>query len=118
MIPKNLLGIALSVLPKTTVQWSAFDSMGVDDRGRPAPTYLDAVPLTGSWQAVDAVRMAQLGLDTTKQYRAFYISKPVDGVSRGTSPDKIEFQGDQWDVLPNADWYAMNGWRSILCVRQ
>ena len=117
MIPNNLLNVALGALPKTTVQWSAFVSMGEDNQGRPVPTFAAPVPITGSWQAVDAARMVQLGLNVTSVYRIFYVSKPVEGVARGTAPDRIEHNGELYDVLPNADWYAIIGWRSFLCVR-
>lgn len=115
MIP-NLLNIALGAVGGQSVVWRAFKARTQNSRGQWITTYEGDRPISGSWQPVDARTVKELGLDTAKRYHNLYTSHPVDQVNRGEAPDLIVEGGKLHEVVGNADWYAQNGWRGILCV--
>lgn len=118
MIPKNLLDMALSVLPKNEVEWERFDRIETDDRGKEVPKYQRPVKVTGSWQSVSANTIQQLGLSAEKQYRMFYASKPITSLVNKTSPDIVTYNGESYEAVGNsADWYDQNGWKGVLLVK-
>lgn len=117
MIPGvNLLNSALSVIGTKRVVWRAFLSRSQNSLGNWINTYKRDVWLTGSWQSDPADRVKELGYDTSKTYRRFYVSAPVDGVNRGTSPDLLIADGRKYEVVSTDDWIVQDGWIAILCV--
>lgn len=112
----NLLSIANSVIGFQQVQWFAFKERTENARGHFESEYFDPVTITGSWQPVGETTVQNLGLDVSKKYFNFYTSNPIENVQRGTSPDKIVFEGSTYDVVGESDWYTQNGWRGIMCV--
>lgn len=114
----NLLNAALSVIPKQTVQWLRFKERGFTDDGKPTSIYYPAIPVVGSWQAVDAYTMQQLGLDTQQVHRQLYTSNPIAGIARGVGADRLIADGFYYAVVGETDWYAQDGWRRVIATRQ
>lgn len=114
----NLLNAALSVIPGQTVQWLRFQARAFTPAGKPISLYHPAVPLYGSWQAVDADTMQMLGLDVKQVHRVLYVSAPVDSIQRGKGADRLVADGYYYEVVGDADWYNQDGWRRIVATRQ
>lgn len=117
MIPGiNLMNAALTVIGTKRVVWRAFQSRSQNSLGNWINVYKRDAWLSGSWQSVPADRIKELGYDTSKTYRRFYVSAPVDGVNRGTSPDLLIADGRKYEVVSTDDWIVQDGWVAILCV--
>lgn len=117
MIPGiNLMNVALTVIGSKRVVWRAFLSRSQNSLGNWINTYKRDAWLSGSWQSVPADRVKELGYDTSKTYKNFYVSAPVDGVNRGTSPDLLIADGRKYEVVSTDDWIVQDGWVAILCV--
>lgn len=117
MIPGiNLMNVALTVIGSKRVVWRAFLSRSQNSLGNWINAYKRDTWLSGSWQSVPADRVKELGYDTSKTYKKFYVSAPVDGVNRGTSPDLLIADGRKYEVVSTDDWIVQDGWVAILCV--
>jgi hypothetical protein len=112
----NLLKLASSVIPQQSVEWVRFKERTLNDQGKYVIIYHPAVTVKGSWQAVDTKDVKELGFDTAKRYRMLYTSHNIKDVNRGAAPDYVVFAGTRHDVVGDADWYAQDGWKSLLCV--
>lgn len=117
MIPHNLLGVALGVLPQQVVHWIRFRGMQLDDRGREMAMYWPEVTITGSLQAVDAEDVHELGLDMRREYIKFYSSAQIGGSERDGAPDFIVYGGVKYEVVGRLNWHLQNGWGGVVCVR-
>lgn len=112
----NLLNTAMKVIPTQTVELIRFIGREQDDEGAFQNTYAPPVTIRGSFQAVDAQSVKDLGFDSQKNYRRLYTSDDVKGIARGSSPDIIRYAGKRYEVVGDADWYAQDGWKSVYCV--
>ncbi|WP_338885315.1 hypothetical protein [Xenorhabdus sp. TH1] len=112
----NLQRIASRYIPQQTVLWYRFKARELDELGRWQNTYHYPIPIRGSWQAVDTQDVQEMGLDTTKVYRKLYTTHDIRHIQRGTSPDFLVFAERRYDVMGDADWYAQDGWLSIVCI--
>lgn len=114
----NLLNTALRAIPKQSVDYYQFLSRETNEAGRDVSLYADAITLTGSFQAVSWDRIQFLGLDSEKEYVAFYTSNDLLNIERDTSGDQIGFQGKRYQIIgkPN-DWVRQDGWNGVLCVK-
>lgn len=113
----NLLKIAATAIPQQTVAWARFLSREQDDRGRWINVYALPEAVRGSFQPVEARTVKEMGFDTTKVYATLYTAHDMQDVQRGTSPDKIEFNGEEYDIVGTTDWYDQDGWKSVYCVK-
>ena len=112
----NILNMALGLIGRKTVMWRAFAGRTQNALGNWVVTYAADVPLSGSWQSDPTDRVTELGFDTSKTYRRFWASAPVDAVNRGTSPDLLIADGRKYEVVSTDDWIVQDGWVSIICV--
>lgn len=112
----NLMNIALSVIGQKQVVWRQFHARTQNALGNWVVQYKPDQILTGSWQSDPTDRVKELGYDSSKNYRRFYVSAPVDGVNRGTSPDLLITDGRKYEVVSTDDWSVQDGWVAILCV--
>ncbi|HAT1515912.1 TPA: hypothetical protein I8W54_004322, partial [Morganella morganii] len=85
-------------------------------RGHDQNVYHKPIPISGSWQAVDTQDVNSMGLDTRQVYRRLYTSNDIKAIQRGSSPDYLVFGGKRYDVAGDADWYAQDGWKSVICI--
>ena len=116
MIPKNLFGMALSVLPKQTGTLYRWQSRIVNQIGLEVNDYGPGESLTGSFQAVDRARYEYLGLDASKTYIMIYADKAIDDTTRSRNPDQIAWQGERYEVVNRADWTALAGFNGVMAV--
>ena len=117
MIPgSNVLNMALSIIGRKTIIWRAFQGRSQNALGNWVVTYLPDVPLYGSWQSDPTDRVKELGFDTSKTYRRFWVSSPVDAIGRGSSPDLLIADGRRYEVVSTDDWMVQDGWVSLICV--
>jgi hypothetical protein len=119
MIPgENLLDLALDVIQSQTVTYYKFLSRSLNDVGQNVSVYADGVQIEGSLQPIPRSLYEKYGLNLQKVYYVFYALTPIDDVARDVSGDKLEFLGRTYHCeSSNGDWYAMDGWRGILCVQ-
>lgn len=116
MIPRNLFGMALSVLPKQKGTLYRWQSRSVNEVGLDVNTYGPGEPFTGSFQAVDRVRYERLGLDAGKTYIMIYADTALDDLTRGKNPDQVGWQGERYEVMGRADWNALAGFNGVMAV--
>ncbi|WP_170872395.1 MULTISPECIES: hypothetical protein [Burkholderiaceae] len=118
MMPgSNLLGLALSVIGKQRVEYYQFLGRETNDVGIDVNRYAPPVPLYGSVQAVDRNLYQYLGLDFQKRYIRLYACAELQDVARDRSSDQIEFAGQRYQLLSDADWFNIDGWDGALCVQ-
>ena len=70
----------------------------------------------GSWQPVPRDTVRQYGLDLQKDYYTFYTPNNVLDLARNITADQVAFNGQLFQVESENDWYALDGWKGILCV--
>lgn len=114
---QNILNMAFGAIARQTVMYYQYDSRTLNDVGQDVTSYLTAVSITGSWQPVPRNLYRVYGLDMQKDYFTFYTSNDVLDLQRDVSGDQIVFGGDKYQCQSNNDWYKIDGWKAILCVR-
>lgn len=118
MVPgSNLLNMALGVIGRQTVQWSQFTGRTVNSIGLFENAFATAISVSGSFQPIPRNRYENLGLDWSKDYVTFYVSKPFGDVRRDGTGDTFVFNGKTYQVMSNADWFAVDGWVSSMAVK-
>lgn len=118
MIPgANVLNMALSVIAKQTVIYYQYISRTLNNVGIEVGNYDTGVPLAGSFQPVPRNLYNQFGLDLQRDYFTFYVSANLLDLGRDVSGDQIEFNGIRYQCESDNDWFAIDGWKGVLCVR-
>jgi hypothetical protein len=119
MIPgSNLLKLALTVIAKQTVQYSAFLSRSTNAAGVDVPAFAAPVPITGSFQPVPRSYYVQLGLEFEKTYATWYDPQAaVNAIQRTRAGDRIDFGGTRYEALSQNDWRHVDGWTGTIFVR-
>jgi len=112
----NLLAAAFTVITPQPVTYRASTGRTTNAAGLMTPTYAAPVTVYGSFQAVNTNMMAQLGLDMSKRYAMFYASRRFREPDRGNPPDAFTYDGRRWIGVSGVDWYAIDGWDSVLVV--
>lgn len=112
----NLLNSALNAIGHQVISLERFSKRELNNVGVWVNTYSSPEDIKGSWQPVGADDVHTLGLDENKKYYNFFTSNVIDSVNRGSSPDKVTFNGKIHHVVGVTDWYPQNGWRGLLCV--
>lgn len=109
--------MAFSIISKQTVSYYRNTGRSVNDVGQYVSTYDTATQLRGSFQPVPRKLYEQYGLDFQKDYFTFYASTNILDVARNVSGDKITFNGNSYQCESANDWYAVDGWKGVLCVK-
>lgn len=118
MIPgQNILNMALTIIARQTITYYQYDSRSVNSVGQNVTLYKTPVEITGSWQPVPRHLYMVYGLDLQKEYFTFYTSNDLLDVQRDVSGDQVVFGGQRYQCESNNDWYKLDGWKAILCVR-
>ena len=113
----NILGLALSVLPKQTALLYRWQGRGRSPAtGQDVDVFGAPESLIGNIQPVDRTRYGYMGLDAAKSYIAIYASVPIADLSRDRNPDQIEYQGRRYRVMSAADWRSYAGFSGHLAV--
>ena len=112
----NLVSIALRVIKPQVLQWQAFVSRTTNSAGDWVSTYATAVPIEGSFQAVNKALYQQLGLNIAKNYSILYTLADVQATHRDREGDLLTVAGRVWQAESDMDWRDADGWRKLLCV--
>lgn len=117
MIPRNLFGMAMSVLPKQQAVLYRWQGRQTNAVGLDVDNYAPGENFTGSIQAVDRARYERLGLDAAKSYITVFTDVTIDDVTRTKNPDHIGWQGERYEILNRADWTVLAGFNGVMAVR-
>ena len=113
---QNILNMASQLILFQTIQYYQFESRALNAIGQDVATYLSVVNIIGSWQPVPRKLYIVYGLDLQKDYFTFYTSNPVLDLDRDITADQVAFNGQLFQVESDNDWYALDGWKGILCI--
>lgn len=117
MIPgSNLLNMAFSIIAKQSIIYYFANGRTLNNVGQDVTTYDVGIQVLGSFQPVPRKLYQVYGLDLQKSYFTFYASKNIFDVNRDISGDQISFKGDRFQCESNNDWFAIDGWKGVLCV--
>jgi hypothetical protein len=118
MIPgQNLLNMALTVIAKQSITYYSVKARNINSVGQTVTWYNPGIVVLGSFQPVPRALYMVYGLDLQKDYYTFYASKNIIDLGRDATGDQIAFNGDRFQVESANDWYALDGWKGVLCVR-
>lgn len=112
----NLLALALTVISPQPVTYLRFLSKATNAAGVDVPTFEDPVTLYGSFQPIDAKRLAAYGLDMSKSYATFYASQSFQEIDRNRASDRFAFAGRLYQLLDKTAWAAQDGWDAAILV--
>lgn len=112
----NLLAAALSAITPQPVTYLAATGRTTDGAGRQTPVYAAPVVVYGSFQAVNTDMLTRYGLDMNKRYATIYASVRFREPGRDQAPDAFDFDGRRWVAVTGVDWFAIDGWDSVLVV--
>lgn len=117
MIPgSDLLDFALSIIQTQTVEYQKTNGRTTNSVGQYVTTYDTPENVEGSMQPVPRYRYEAYGLDFSKNYYTFYVSKNFIGVDRDVSGDRIIFNNRIFQVQSTIHWFPVDGWQGVLCV--
>lgn len=112
----NLLNLAMGVIGAQAAVWYRATGRTQNDMGQYVTSYADPIIVRGSMQPLDKPKYEALGLDMARVHWVFYTSHPIEGVSRGESPDYLEYNGRRLEVVDEANWFVADGWRGLILV--
>lgn len=118
MIPgSNLLKTALTVIASQAVTYFNNTGRANNAIGNYVPSFAPGVTVKGSFQPVPRNKYENMGLDFQRDYFTFYASRNVLDLSRDVAGDQLEFQGKRFQCVSKVDWYGIDGWDGVLCVK-
>lgn len=113
----NLLNKAFSLIVKQSVTYHKYVSRSLNDIGQDIAVYESPATLTGSVQAIERKLYREMGLDFQRDYIMFYTSNDILDIERDVSGDLLEFQNERYQCLSLNNWFNIDSWVSVLCVR-
>lgn len=117
MIPgSNLLNMASTVIAQQTVTYYQATGRTINSIGQYDTSYAAGAPVVGSFQPIDSKLYTQYGLDLSRTYYTLYSSNNIITVNRDVSGDQLEFNGRRFQCESSVDWFAIDGWKGVLCV--
>lgn len=112
----NLLKRALKLIRRQTISYYQFINRSLNGIGQDITVYATPINIVGSFQAVPRNLYDAYGLVLQKSYYTFYTSTNAFDIARDISGDQIVFNGRKFQCESNNDWFALDGWKGILCV--
>lgn len=113
---QDLLAMALTMIVQQYLTYYKADGRVLNSLGQYVTTFESPVVMYGSWQPVPRQLMIQYGLDLQKDYFTFYTSNNVLDLDRDITADQVAFNGQLFQVESDNDWFALDGWKGILCI--
>ena len=113
---QNVLSMALTCIAKQGLTYYQAGPRSLNDVGQYVTTFGRGILMYGSWQPVPRALMIKYGLDLQKDYFTFYTSNNVLDLDRSITADQISFNGQLFQVESDNDWFALDGWKGVLCV--
>jgi E217 collar protein gp28 len=112
----DLLNVALSAIVAQSITYIKAASRTLNDVGQWLTTYDSPITILGSFQPVARSMYTQLGLNFNKDYFYLYTSNDVIDLDRDITADQVQFNGITYQCEAATEWYAIDGWKSVLCV--
>lgn len=113
---QDLLAMALTLIaPQNLIYYKALGRT-LNVLGQYVTQFAEGVVMSGSWQPVPRALIMQYGLDLQKDYYTFYTSNNVLDLDRDITADQVAFNGQLFQVESDNDWFALDGWKGILCI--
>lgn len=112
----NLLNQAFRVIPQQNFTYYKYKSNTINDYGIKVNVYETGIDFKGSVQAVDSKMYQQFGLDVSKKYIQIFSSLNIQNVEGQEAPDKVNWNGKDYNVVNCTDWYKQDGWTNIIAV--
>ena len=114
-------GVISSVNPTTDGDWIRYVGLKVNDDGSTAPSYADAVPISGDMQDLtqqDVQHLASLNLSSCT--RAIYVDEPLAALSQRdqTGGDLLRMEGKIWRVGAILEGWTTVGWCKAALIEQ
>lgn len=114
----DILSEALSCIDSVDIQVRRFESRTKNAVGQ----WVSAVsepsePFEASVQPVQRSKYNSLGLDFKKSYIRVYVSQDVKDFTDYTSGDVILYDGSEYTINDDSDWFKIDGWVSLVCVK-
>ncbi len=113
---QNILNMALTIISRQSIVYYRYIGRIQNSVGQDVTHYQNGQIITGSFQPVPRKMYFTLGLDLQKDYYTFYTSNPILDVGRDISGDQISFNNQRFQCESDNDWYALDGWKGVLCV--
>ncbi len=118
MVPgSNLLSTALTIIASQSVVYYRADGRILNNVGQDVTSYLEPQLIYGSFQPVPRSLYEKYGLDFQKIYYTFYTTSNLVDVQRNVSNDYLVFGNLKYNCESNNDWFAMDGWKGVLCCQ-
>lgn len=113
---QNLLNMAFRIIATQTIVY--YQALGrlVNSVGQDVTEYNAGVNIRGSFQPVPKNLYELYGLDLQKTYYTFYAPYAISDIARDVSGDQIAFNGQRFQCESNNDWFAIDGWKGVLCI--
>lgn len=116
LLRSNLLKRANRLIPFEKITFQKWTGNTFQD-GIAVPTFAEGVEIKASVQPVRTEIYEKLGLDFQKDYRSVHASVQMNGTDKQAVPDRMIYQGFEWNVKKSNDWTEYDGWSSAVFVR-
>lgn len=109
----NVLGAALSVLPKQNITYKKFAGVRPNNIGILVNTYADPITVVGSIQPASDDTLYKLGIANTGDIFTCYLHGNLVSIADVQSNDIVVdaagnvyniFRSDKWSTYPGQDW--------------
>ena len=117
MIGSNILKMAQQVIPPVIVEYYRFSDNVENDIGILEPGYYDPVQIKANVHPVPRSAYQTNGLDFNKKYIKLWTSIDVIDIDRDISSDRIEYNGEIYQLINKTDWMSYDKWNWIMGVR-
>lgn len=109
----NVLGAALSILPKQNITYKKFTGVRPNNIGILVNTYADPITVVGSIQPASDDTLYKLGIANTGDIFTCYLHGNLVSIADVQSNDIVVdaagnvyniFRSDKWSTYPGQDW--------------
>lgn len=109
----NVLGAALSILPKQNITYQKFTGVRPNNIGILVNTYADPITVVGSIQPASDDTLYKLGIANTGDIFTCYLHGNLVSIADVQSNDIVVdaagnvyniFRSDKWSTYPGQDW--------------
>lgn len=112
MIPGiNLLNVAMGMLGSQSVEYAQYMGTTTLENGVKIESYADPITIDDcSVQPIPKSNYRENGLNFSREYVTWWVSRDVLGLDRDFGGDKITWNGKTWIVDSDVSWFEQDGW--------
>lgn len=114
----NLHALASSIIPQQTLTIERFKKNTVNDLGVSIPEFYPAEKFSGSIQPMSAEDAQVLGVTIRAEYVTLHTSARISLADSGTQPDRIFYEGREFEPVSVEDWKMQSGWVKVNMVKK